>query len=342
MRLDSTVLSSSLLARGKRPWHSYALSITLQCLAVLALVWIPVIFPEQLDLRSRFQTILLAMPRAEVAPPPAYKPKVKKQPAELAEVKPPVMVEPPAPKRRVLEAGFTAPVARPAARKANPADAPKIQAPAPQFDSRLMQGSSAIPTLRKPREAVQTGGFGDPNGVPSSSRVTQPPNVAQVGSFELPPGPGHGNGTGGADGARGTVASAGFGNGVATEGTASGSRGSVRTGAFGDQRPAATAPEVRRVAAREAQLEPVEILAKPRPAYTEAARKAKIEGEVLLNVLFTASGEVRVLGVIRGLGHGLDESAVAAARQIRFRPARRDGQPVDTTGTVHITFQLAQ
>jgi outer membrane biosynthesis protein TonB len=45
--------------------------------------------------------------------------------------------------------------------------------------------------------------------------------------------------------------------------------------------------------------------------------------------------------VVRGLGHGLDEAAVAAATKIRFKPASRGGQPVDSTAIVHVTFQLA-
>jgi len=67
----------------------------------------------------------------------------------------------------------------------------------------------------------------------------------------------------------------------------------------------------------------------------------KIEGEVLVRVNFTAGGEVRVLDVVRGLGHGLDENALHAAQQIKFKPAQREGQPVDSTATVHIVFQLA-
>jgi TonB family protein len=85
----------------------------------------------------------------------------------------------------------------------------------------------------------------------------------------------------------------------------------------------------------------VEILQKPRPAYTVEARSLRIEGEVVLDVVFGASGEVVVLGVRKRLGHGLDENAVAAARAIRFHPALRDGKPVDAKGFVHIDFQLA-
>ena len=85
----------------------------------------------------------------------------------------------------------------------------------------------------------------------------------------------------------------------------------------------------------------VEILSKPRPAYTEEARGQRIEGEVLFEILFTAAGEVRVLRTVRGLGHGLDESAIAAAEAIRFRPAERAGVATDSTAIVHIVFQLA-
>lgn len=66
-----------------------------------------------------------------------------------------------------------------------------------------------------------------------------------------------------------------------------------------------------------------------------------IEGEVLIEVLFSASGQARVSRVLRGLGHGLDEQAVDAAERIRFRPAMRGGAPVDSSAVVHIVFQLA-
>jgi TonB family protein len=67
----------------------------------------------------------------------------------------------------------------------------------------------------------------------------------------------------------------------------------------------------------------------------------KVEGEVLLEVVLEATGRVRVVRVVRGLGHGLDESAVRAAEQIKFKPALRDGQPSDFTAVLHIIFQLA-
>ncbi len=87
--------------------------------------------------------------------------------------------------------------------------------------------------------------------------------------------------------------------------------------------------------------EPIEILAKPKPAYTEEARRLRIQGEVVLEVLFRASAQVSVLRVVRALGHGLDASAEQAAMGIRFQPAMEGGHPIDAIATVKIEFQLA-
>ena len=84
----------------------------------------------------------------------------------------------------------------------------------------------------------------------------------------------------------------------------------------------------------------IEILFKPKPRYTDEAQALGIQGIVVLEVEFTASNEVRVLRVIRKLGHGLDEAAVRAAEQIRFKPARRQGAAVDSRVTVQIEFHL--
>jgi len=72
---------------------------------------------------------------------------------------------------------------------------------------------------------------------------------------------------------------------------------------------------------------PVEILYKPQPNYTNEARSMKLEGEVLIEVMFGADGHLQVQRVVRGLGHGLDESGVEAANKIRFKPALRNGSP---------------
>ena len=74
---------------------------------------------------------------------------------------------------------------------------------------------------------------------------------------------------------------------------------------------------------------------------SDEARSLKLEGEVLLEVMFTANGTLHVNRVVRGLGHGLDEAAMAAANKMRFKPALRNGQPVDSTAVVHVVFQMA-
>ena len=61
----------------------------------------------------------------------------------------------------------------------------------------------------------------------------------------------------------------------------------------------------------------------------------------MLEVVFVASGELRVVRVVDGLGHGLDEAAVDAARRIKFTPARRGGRPVDYKATLRVVFRLA-
>jgi TonB family protein len=100
-------------------------------------------------------------------------------------------------------------------------------------------------------------------------------------------------------------------------------------------------PAARRTGPSTGVHEPIEILAKPRPIYTDEARRLRIEGEVILEVLFRASAQVCVLRVVKGLGHGLDASAENAAMGIRFHPAAEHGRAVDSVATVKIEFQLA-
>jgi TonB family protein len=203
-------------------------------------------------------------------------------------------------------------------------------------------GGSLVATVNRAPYEVQTGGFGDVNGFPGGVQDGSRGNVTKLGSFDLPLGPRVGNGSGGSQGVRGTVMSTVFGDGMASPGGAGvASRGTLRQGGFGDMNSSSQATEKRLRAAPAPEREPVEILAKPNPSYTEEARRLRVEGEVLLDVVFSASGELRVVGMIRGLGHGLDEAARRAAEQIRFKPARREGQPIDCSATLRIVFQLA-
>jgi TonB family protein len=87
-------------------------------------------------------------------------------------------------------------------------------------------------------------------------------------------------------------------------------------------------------------LQRAHVLSKPEPQYTEDARKNQITGTVVLNVVFTSSGEVEQIRAVRTLPFGLTERAIAAARQIRFEPAKRDGQPVSVSMQLEYNFNL--
>lgn len=169
----------------------------------------------------------------------------------------------------------------------------------------------------RPVQAVQTGGFGDQVGSKGAGPPARIADLASLGSFDLPDAANVRNGSG------------------------RNSERAVHQGGFGDV-DVSTRPEtMKKRTELEAFTTPVEILIKPKPDYTDKARIEKVEGEVLLRVLFSATGNVRVLDIVRSLGYGLDDNAVRATRQIKFRPAQRLGQPVDSTATVHIVFQLA-
>jgi TonB family protein len=195
-------------------------------------------------------------------------------------------------------------------------------------------------------QKVQTGGFGDPNGIPGQGKEGAKLTMAKTGAFDLPNGPGTGNGSGGANGIKGTIASTGFGNGIAQGGQGDGrsngrGSGAVQTSGFGAQTVAQAGSIQQHKADDGPATTSVEITYKPTPVYTNEARELKLEGEVLLEISFGANGQLQVNRVVRGMGHGLDEAATAAANKMRFKPALRNGVPVNSTAIVHVVFQLA-
>jgi TonB family protein len=191
----------------------------------------------------------------------------------------------------------------------------------------------------KPLEQVQTGGFGDPNGLPADSSNKRG-NAPRFGSPALLPGPGYGNGAGGVTGRSGSVATAGFGNDAEISVGSKGSRPEVKQGSFETAAVGSAVPGAKQTGTP-TDVQPVVILSKPDPVYSDEARRLGLEGEVLVEVVFLASGQVKVLRVTNGLGHGLDEAAVRAAQQIRFKPALQEGKPIDFPATVRIQFELA-
>ena len=83
-----------------------------------------------------------------------------------------------------------------------------------------------------------------------------------------------------------------------------------------------------------------QVLFKPAPTYSEAARVAKYQGTVLLQILIDESGRVADIKVIRPLGLGLDEEAIKAVLLWRFRPATKNGIPVAKWVVVEVNFRL--
>src|SRR3954465_13275147 len=339
---DESILFSSL-PKWQAPWHEFLLSYGVEAVVILILAWIPVLHPEVLEgPKKDYHAIeLVPTPVPEnhepqrQLPRPVFEAKVDlpasalRLPAPQPQPKPKMEVAP-APEVKIAE------------KKLDP-----LPASAPVMPKQIVRtnvfstGSSAPQTIERAPQQVQTGGFGDPNGVPARTTQTRAVNIAQSGGFDMPTGPGYGNGTGGANGVRGVVASTGFGNGVATGNAPTASPGAVRQAGFGSADVPAPTTVQARPAHAVASIVPAEILSKPTPTYTDEARSKRIEGEVLLEVVFEASGKLHVVRIVQGLGHGLDDSAVHAAEQIRFKPALRDGQPSDSTAVVHIIFQLA-
>jgi TonB family protein len=88
-----------------------------------------------------------------------------------------------------------------------------------------------------------------------------------------------------------------------------------------------------------ASLKPT-ILYKVKASYTEDARQNRIEGVVVLNVVFAADGSIHSIRVVQGLPDGLTEKAIEAARKTRFRPAIQNGAPVSVRGDLSFTFSL--
>src|SRR5205814_4464135 len=107
----------------------------------------------------------------------------------------------------------------------------------------MSTGNATPATVKAPVEKVQTGGFGDPTGLPGKGNPNAHLIVNAQGLPTLPGGPGYGNGTGGDKGIRGTVASTGFGNGTANPPPSGGKRGNVQAGGFGDASVTAEAPK---------------------------------------------------------------------------------------------------
>lgn len=341
-----TAARFELLPDPEPRWNRIGVSAAAQLAFLGLLLLSPMIFPQQMQTALKYDVTEILQPVTHIEiprptpppPPPKVKPKVQPKPIvpkpKPVEVQPPqlnpkqphvfLVLKPQLPKVHVVEAK---PVdLKPIFAQAeivltsNQPKRPKEVLKAPILQPMRKEDIQApglgfgLPaTVVAAASKVQTGGFGDPHGIHGPANPSKAANVNQAGSPNLPGGPGYGNGTGGAQGARGTLASDGSkGNGTGTSGAGTGGTTSG-----------------------------VAILSKPNPSYSIEARTIKLEGDVVLEVVFLASGQVQVIRVVSGLGHGLDEAALQAAKLIRFRPALRNGQPVDFHAHVRIEFRLA-
>jgi len=286
------------------------LSVVLHAFAAVVLIVAPIrAFEKPSTPRTRSRLVFIVPATALVKLPPA--------PVVAPRLPPPA---PPRPIRELARAEVPKPlpVAPIVARPVEPAPAPLVPAAAPERPIERAE-------IQRPPE---TGLFERTN----AARPSQVAAAVTTGGFGSAPASPRG-----AANEPGAVTTGGFGSGApARRGPAN---GEVQTTGF-DRR--ASAPAQPSPAALTKPIDrPVEIVSKPTPEYTDEAGSARIEGTVSLELEFTAAGDVRVLRVVRGLGHGLDEAAQRAALRIRFKPAQSDGRPIDSRATVHITFLLS-
>jgi TonB family protein len=194
----------------------------------------------------------------------------------------------------------------PKATMTDPIVAPTTHPPAIEHPS-----LPVAPTIQVPPQMIPQQNPNMPLGLPTG----------QIGPPSDGPGSGKGIGTGKGGGV-GSGDGTGFGPG---HGKGTGGGDFSDGGGDGDSSP----PTVK-----------MQILTNPRPDYTEEARKNKITGVVVVQAVFKADGHIAAPRVVRGLGYGLDEKAIEAVMKIQFRPAERNGKPMDFRGTIRVSFSL--
>ncbi len=186
--------------------------------------------------------------------------------------------------------------------------------------------------LQQPVASTQ----GDKKITPTDERYGDPNSTLAKLSNGLGTGGGQGSGVGTGQGSgRGTGQGSGIGSGSGSgigDGRGSGTGSGVNGG--GDTPPKVEPPKPA------GPTTTVKFLSKPQPKYTDAARQNNVQGQVTLRITFLANGQIGSISPVSGLSYGLTEQAIAAARQIRFEPAMRNGQPYSVTKSVQYTFTI--
>jgi TonB family protein len=238
------------------------------------------------------------------------------------------------------------PVLKAPAPKPKPRPEPRVEPPPPVAEAPKPDPKPVVPEVEpapvarveppRPRPAVRTGLLdAEPSGPAIVTSRSSRSTLVAVSGFDTSAGPAS------SPGRPGRVVDVAFESAPASRGSSRRSGGVVKESGFGEEAVAAAPPKrepQRPVSALDTE---VEILSRPKPVYTEEARGLRLEGDVVLDVVFEAKGALRVLGVASGLGHGLDEAAIDAAKKIQFNPARRDGAPVDHQARLRVVFRLA-
>lgn len=348
-----------LLTDDRKRWRSFATSMVTNVTILILLLIVGAIHHQVVV--KKMQADALLFPVEPPKPPKVVIPKVKvvapPQPPklEVAKIEPP-KIQPPKPE---IEPPKPVKLDTPKPVMNIPPAPPKAVAPPPAPKVGMFASNKPTPVANnQSKPQTSTGGFGDPHGVTPNPNATKAANIAALGSFDAAPGAKSGAGaarkgtvsgvafgsgvTNGVPGGhdRGTVASAGFKDGVVGGTGKPGGHGEAASASFGNGNIGGGHVQLAQNNAEPAFTPPV-VISEPKARYTPEAQEARVQGEVTLKVRFLASGQVEVIGVVNGLGHGLDEEAKHVAENIRFKPALRNGQPVDHTTLIHVTFQLA-
>ncbi len=191
------------------------------------------------------------------------------------------------------------------------------------------------PTIKNPSLPVAATVVADPLLVPPDARVL-PYGDFKSKSNDPSSGPGSGNGIGTG---RGGGIGPGEGGGIGP-GRGGNIGGGDRNDGGGGAGGGGGGTDYNRVFSGKEVSSKARVLSKPEPQYTEEARKNQITGTVVLRAVFTSGGQVTNIRSVSGLPYGLTERAIAAARQIRFSPAMKDGRPVSMYIQLEYNFNL--
>jgi len=335
-----------LLPEPERSPASFFTSMVVNGLIVLIAIYLG--SQVKTIVAHRYEETVLIIPRTPPPPPKVKLPEPPKitppEPLKIqVKLEQPKIVMPkvepkPEPKPIQMEAKVAIPVIKAAKPSVVLAPQPKaaMTAAMPAQDNTVKASTAPVH-------------LGQTFGVTPNPNATRPATVAAIGNP-------YGGLQGPSVAPHGVVGSTGIGNGLKAGSNAGvvgkvasagipGGTGTATTGPVGKVGMAAAPTVVATAApvlmATAPAMTTIEVISKPPVQYTSEARQLRIQGDVVLRVTFTAAGQVVINGVLRGLGHGLDEEARRVAQQIRFHPATKGGQAVDATTTITITFQLA-